>query len=69
MDEVVKLVSKKAGITEDQARIAVQVVANVLKDRMPEGLASQVDVYLKGNGGKNDLGDIGGKLGGMFGKK
>lgn len=69
MEEVVKLVSEKAGITEDQAKTAVQVVAGILKKRMPEAMATQVDAYLKGEGNANNLGDMAGKLGGMFGKK
>ncbi|MFV8225017.1 hypothetical protein [Christiangramia aquimixticola] len=69
MDEVVKLVSEKAGISEDKARIAVQVVAGVLKDRMPDAMAGQVDAYLKGEGKAGNLGDMAGKIGGMFGKK
>ena len=69
MEEVVKLVAEKAGITEAQARIAVNTVANVLKDRMPDAMATQVDAYLKGSKESGDIGDIAGKLGGMFGKK
>ena len=69
MDEVVKLVSEKAGISEEKAKIAVQVVAGVLKDRMPEAMAGQVDAYLKGEGNSKNLGDMAGKIGGMFGKK
>jgi uncharacterized protein (DUF2267 family) len=69
MDEVIKLVSEKAGISEDKAKIAVQVVAGVLKDRMPNALSGQVDAYLKGEGANKNLGDMAGKLGGMFGKK
>jgi len=69
MEEVVKLVSEKAGISEDKAKIAVQVVAGVLKDRMPDSMAKHVDSYLKGEGDAGGIGDMAGKLGGMFGKK
>ncbi|WP_300441123.1 hypothetical protein [Christiangramia sp.] len=69
MEEVVKLVSEKAGIPEDKARIAVQVVAGVLKDRMPDAMAKHVDPYLKGEDDAGGFGDMAGKLGGMFGKK
>jgi len=69
MEEVVKLVSEKAGISEDKARIAVQVVAGVLKDRMPDAMAKHVDSYLKGEeGDAGGIGDMAGKLGGMLGK-
>ncbi|APU67695.1 MAG: DUF2267 domain-containing protein [Christiangramia sp.] len=69
MDEVVKMVAEKAGITEGQAKIAVQVVAGILKDRMPDAMAGQVDAYLKGEGNAKNISDMAGKLGGMFGKK
>lgn len=69
MEEVVKIVAEKAGITHAQAAIAVKTVAGILKDRMPESLAGQVDKYLQGTGGSQDIGGMAGKIGGMFGKK
>lgn len=70
MEKIVKLVSEKAGISEEQAQTAVITVASFLKDRMPESLAGQVDKYLSGEeGDKGNLGDTLGSVGGMFGKK
>lgn len=70
MEKIVKLVSEKAGISEEQAQTAVTTVASFLKDRMPEPLAGQVDKYLSGEeGDKGNLGDTLGSVGGMFGKK
>lgn len=70
MEKIVNLVAQKAGISEDQARTAVDTVASFLKDKMPAGMASQVDTYLKGGGESgSDLGGMAGKVGGMFGKK
>lgn len=69
MEKVIKLVSEKAGISEEQAQTAVTTVAGFLKDRMPEPLAAQVDKYLSGeNGEEGGLGDTLGGIGGMFGK-
>jgi len=68
MEEIVKMVSEKAGISESQAKIAVQVVSGILKDRMPETMSKHLDSYLKGDGDAGNLGDLAGKLGGMFGK-
>lgn len=65
MEKIVALVSAKAGISEEQATTAVETVANFLKEKMPAGMAGQVDAYLKGEGG---LGGIKDSLGGMFGK-
>jgi len=66
MDKIVKLVADKAGISESQAQTAVTTVANVLKERMPEGMASQVDNYLKDEGGEGGVGGAASKIGGMF---
>jgi hypothetical protein len=67
MDELVKLVAQKTGISQDQARTAVQTVVDFLKQRLPAPVAAQVDGVLSGKG--PDLGGLAGGLGGMFGKK
>ena len=66
MEELVKLVAQKAGISESQAKQAVETVLGFLKDKLPAPLAAQVDVMIAG--GSPNLGALGG-LGGMFGKK
>lgn len=65
MDQLIKMVSSKAGITEAQAKQAVETVLGFLKERLPAPIAGQVDSVLKGG----DLGDVAGSLGGMFGGK
>lgn len=67
MDELVRMVAERTGISEDQARTAVTTVVGFIKDRLPEPIASQVDGVISGQGG--GLGDVGGMLGGMFGKE
>jgi hypothetical protein len=62
MDELIKLVVQKTGISEDQARSAVSVVVSFLKERLPAPLAGQVDGVLNNPG-------IAGALGGLFGMK
>ncbi|WP_029033357.1 hypothetical protein [Salinimicrobium terrae] len=72
MEKIVNLVSERAGISTEQAQVAVDTIAKFLKDKMPPAMAGQVDNYLKGNGTGDDGGIAGaaGKLGsGMFGKK
>ena len=66
MDELIKLVSKKVGISEAQAKEAVDVVVGYLKDNLPEPLAGQVDAALKGD--LSGLSDLAGGLGSLFGK-
>lgn len=63
MDELVKLVVQKTGITEDQARTAITTVLNFLKQKLPAPIAGQVDAVLNSSGG------VGGALGGLFGGK
>jgi len=67
MDELVKLVTDKVGISEAQAKQAVDVVLGFLKDKLPSPVAGQVEAALKGD--LSGLGDVAGKLGGLFGKK
>jgi uncharacterized protein (DUF2267 family) len=67
MDELIKMVSDKAGISTDQAKTAVSVVMDYLKDKLPEPMAGQVEGVLKGD--TSGLADLAGGLGGMFGKK
>ncbi len=62
MDEVVKLVVQKTGISEDQARQAVTVVVNFLKGKLPGPIAAQLDGVLNNQGAA-------GALGGLFGNK
>lgn len=72
MDELVNQVVQKTGISQDQARQAVQVVLGFVKDKLPGPVASQVDNLMGGQAGQSgsggpDLGNIGNSIGGMFG--
>jgi uncharacterized protein (DUF2267 family) len=62
MEELVKMVQQKTGISEDQARTAVTTVVNFLKGKLPAPIASQVDNVLNNKG-------IEGAVGGLFGGK
>ncbi len=57
MDELVKLVSQKTGISPDQARTAVQTVLDFLKQKLPAPVAAQIDGVLSGKA--PDLGSVG----------
>gem|GEM_PF-678730 len=72
MEELIKVVSAKAGISEDQARSAVQAVVGFLRERLPAPLAGQVEGLLSSGAsvlGGVDVGAVTGALGGLFGKK
>ena len=58
--------TQKAGISEDQAKKAVDTVWGFLDDKLPEPLAGQIDNVLAG-GDIPDIGDLGKTLGGLFG--
>ena len=63
MDELVDLVVKKTGISEEMARKAVDTVLDYLKDKLPEPIAGRLDDVLEGGG----TGDLLSGLGGLFG--
>ena len=74
MDELINLVVQKTGISQEDARKAVEVIVNALKNRLPGPIASHVDSFLAG-GMSGDLDTLAGeatemlkgKLGGLFG--
>ena len=76
MDELIKQVSERAGISEAQASTAVTTVVGFLKERLPSPIAGQVDNALNSGAVGTGIdaisdraGDVLGGLGGMFGKK
>lgn len=67
MDELVKQVAAKTGISEDQARTAVTTVLGFIKDRLPAPIASQIEGVIGGGGtAAGGLGDLASKAGGLF---
>ena len=68
MDELIKLVSEKTGLSKDMAKMAADVVVGYLKQKLPAPVASQIDGLLSG-GQVPGLGNVGQGLGGLFGKK
>ena len=65
MEELVALVVAKTGISEKQAEMAVEVVLNFVKGKLPPVVSGQIDHVLEGKG---DLGAAADALGGLFGK-
>ena len=69
MEELVKRITEKTGISEDQARSAINTVTGFLKEKLPAPLAGQIDNVLGGGAGITDkLGDAAASVGGLFGK-
>ena len=50
MDELVKLVAKKTGLSQDMAKVAVETVVGFLKQKLPAPIAGQIDGVLSGTG-------------------
>jgi len=74
VDELVRQVVERTGISEPQARTAVETVVGFLKERLPAPIAGQVDNAVAGSAGvvggiTDKAGDVLGGLGGMFGGK
>lgn len=67
MDELVKLVSQKTGLSEEKSRVAVEIVLDYLKDKLPQPIAGQIDNVLAGGGGGAGLENLSKGLGGLFG--
>jgi hypothetical protein len=72
MDELIKQVVERTGISEQQARGAVDTVLGFLKARLPEPIAGQLDGLASGAGSAagglaDKAGDLLGGLGGMLG--
>jgi nucleoid DNA-binding protein len=66
MEDLIKQVTAKTGISEEQARGAVTTVLAFLKDKLPEPVAVQLDTIVAG--GSGNLSDMASKVGGMFTK-
>jgi hypothetical protein len=72
MEELVQQIISKTGISEANARSAIDSVVNFLKAKLPGPIAGQLDGALGSAGsalGNVDLGSISSGLGGLFGKK
>ena len=68
MEQLIKMVTEKAGISNTQATQAVETVLHFLKDKMPAGIGSQVESFIKGGGSISDMaGGLKDKIGGAFG--
>jgi len=55
MDELIKLVAKKTGIPEAQAKVAAETVINFLKQKLPAPIAERLDDVLSGGAINDDL--------------
>ena len=66
MEELVKLVSQKTGLSEEMSRQAAEVVLDYLKQKLPAPIGGQLDNILEG-GEAGGLDDLTKSMGGLFG--
>jgi uncharacterized protein (DUF2267 family) len=71
MDELLAQVTQRTGLPPDQARQAVEVVLDFLKQRLPAPVAGHLDQFLgggppSGTQGSSGFGGIAQELGGLF---
>lgn len=70
MDQLIQMISEKAGITAEQAKTAITGVMDFISDKLPGPIADQVKGLVEGGGdaagGLMDkvTGGLGGLLGG-----
>jgi hypothetical protein len=73
MEELIRQITERTGISEEQAQQAVSMVVGFAKDKLPEPIASQLEGFLGASGGDASgiLGQVQqlGNLGGLFGGK
>jgi hypothetical protein len=71
MEELIRQVRERTGISEEQARTAVQTVVGYLQNNLPAGVSQQLGGLLGGGGAGGGIadraGDLVGGLGGMLG--
>lgn len=69
MDELIKEVTKRTGLPEDQARSAAEAVIGFLKTKLPEPAAGMLSQYMGGQAPSGDLvGQATKAIGGFFKK-
>ena len=66
MDELVKMVSARTGLPEDQAKKAAEAVLEFLKEKLPAPLAAQLDTLVENPNTSSQAANL---LDNLFGKK
>ena len=72
MDELIKLVTQKVGLSADQAKQAIDTVMGFLMEKLPAPIAGQIKSALEGSGAAgvaDKAKDLGQGIGNLFGKK
>lgn len=71
MEELVKLLTEKTGLSDDKARMAVEIVVGFLKQRLPGSVGEQLNTCLSipaGEGLTEKMKEMAQRVGGVFKK-
>jgi hypothetical protein len=66
MEELVKLVSDKTGLSPEMSRTAVETVVGYLKAKLPAPIAGQIDGLIAGGSNLGQMGDLAKGIVGFF---
>lgn len=66
MEDLIQNVAEKTGLTPDQARSAITVVVDHLKDKLPWGLGDKIESFLASGSQTAADGDASASGAGMF---
>lgn len=75
MQDLIKMVVEKTGLSEEKAQEAIHTVLGFLKDKLPAGIGSHLDSFMGSSNSENKeksdskIGNILGEIGDMFGGK
>jgi len=69
VDELIKLVSEKTGLSKEVGKMAVETVVGYLKEKLPAPIGGQIDNLLGGAGQAQSAGGLAKGLRGILGKK
>ncbi len=67
MEQLTALISEKTGLSTEMSAQVAEIVFDFLKDKLPEPIAAQLDNFLGGGDGGNDITDAVQGLSNFFG--
>ncbi|MBN1485900.1 MAG: hypothetical protein JXA37_14400 [Chloroflexia bacterium] len=67
MDELVKMISQKLNLSEEDAQQAVDMVINFVKEKLPSSISGHLETLLGSDDLLEQAGDLGQSLEGLLG--
>lgn len=69
LSEIIKAITDKTGISQENASSAVSIVVNAIKQKLPAPIATQIDSILGGGGVSGAVDAAKGAVGSLFSDK